>query len=213
MFARMVALFALVVGVATAAPGGAAATSCAPTLTWRGVVYHGGFSGRGLGFGETVGTGLVPSCPSQGEPAAPPEPVTLLRIRGVRPALAVAPRNERRPYIADGYVIESPRHPLHRMFFPRGVPNETAGWSCARSFTRVGRVTHTPPNVFRVNGVQYFLDSRTVFGRRLMRHGVPYLGRGTRVGLEARRCSRRGHNGPKLVARRLWVPSCTPLTG
>ena len=209
---RGLALVALSTALVAVAPADARATSCAPTLTWRGIVYHGGFSTRGVDFGPRVGTGLVPACPGPGEPPAPPTTVALLRLTAVRPALAIAPRRERRVYLAEGYVIESPRHPLHRTIFRRGSPSETRGWSCGAAFPRTGRVTNAPPNVLRIGRAQYFVDAATRFGGRLTRHGVPYLGRGMRIRLTATRCTASGGRA-KLVARSFSRVGGTGLAG
>ena len=190
--------------VAVAAAGPAHATVCVPTLTWRGVLYDGGFWYRGgVSLGSRVGTGLVPDCPSPGQPPQPPTPVALLRVDGVRPAIAVAARHDRGVYLAEGYVIQSRLHPLHRNVYGRHSPNERRGWSCGAVFRRTGRVTGPPPNVVRVGRAHYFIDAGTHFSGRLTRHGVPYLGHGTRVTLTATRCTASGGRA-KLVARSVW---------
>lgn len=199
-------------GLVVMVPADAKASSCAPTLTWRGTVYHGGLSIRGIEFGPRVGTGLVPGCPSPGETPAPSTRVRLVRIAGVLPALAVGVRRERSVYLAEGYVIESPRHPLHRRIFRRGSPSETRGWSCGAAFRRTGRVAHAPPGLLRIGRAQYFVDAETRFSGRVTRHGVPYLRRGMRVGLTAIRCTASGGRS-KLVARLFWQLSGTALAG
>ena len=176
-----------------------------PTLTWRGTLYSGGWGRLGLETGERIGTGYAPDCPSQGEEPEPPQPVTLRRVVDVRPAIAVATADTRDVYLAGGFVIESPLHPLHRKIFRRASPNETRGWSCGPLFRRLGRVTSAPPHNVRIrhrSGGErlYFIDARTAFDAGLMRSGVPFLRRGMQVGVVGTRCTASGGRS-KLVAR------------
>jgi len=212
---RILVTAAVAIAFVVLVPGQARAASCAPTLTWRGTVYYSGFGVRGVDLGARVGTGLQPYCPSTGPPAeGPPTRLELRRIRGVLPAVAVGLTRARRVYLADGYVIESPLHPLHRFLGGSpsiGSPSEPRG-SCGAAFRRTGRVTSTPPNAIRVGRAQYFVDARTVFSGRVTRHGIPYLGRGMRVGLSAVRCQASGGRS-KLVALRFWRVTGAGLTG
>jgi hypothetical protein len=203
---RVAGLLALAAALVALAPAEARATSCEPRLTWRGALYIGGFNARGVDFGSRVGTGLVPDCADTGGEPEPPTPIALLRVAGVRPAIAVGTKPDRALYLAEGFVIESPRHPLHRKLFRRGSPNETRGWTCRPAFARVGRIRTPPPFsvsiAFRRSGrtAQVFVDARTQFDDRLSRFGVPYLAVGTRVRATLTRCTRsRGRS--KLVAR------------
>lgn len=200
------------------APADARATSCAPTLTWRGTLYGGGWGTRGVEFGRPIGTGYVPDCPNPGEKAGPPSPVTLLRVTGVRPAIAVGTRHDRDLYLAEGFFVESRRHPLHRNVFGRRSPNETRGWSCGPAFRRTGRVTSVPPLNLRVaygrtgRERHFFVDAQTRFDDRLTRLGVPYLSAGTRVSLTAKRCTASGGRW-KLVARSFAPAGGSVLAG
>ena len=209
------ALAAIFVG---AMPADARAASCAATLTWRGTLYSGLWAPRGVEFGGRIGTGYVPDCPGPGEEPEPPTPVTLLRVKGVRPAIAVATRHERSLYLAEGFIIESRRHPLHRAVFRRGSPNETRGWSCGPLFRRTGQVTSAPPFNLRVAYRRtgrlghFFVDAETRFDDRLTRFGVPYLRVGTNVRLTARRCTASGGRW-KLVTRSFAQPRTTGLSG
>ena len=126
--------------------------------------------------------------------------------------MALAVTSEPDVYLAEGYVIESPRHPLHRRIFRYGGPSETRGWFCGAAFRRAGLVTHAPPNVLRISGVQYFVDAATRFRRGVTRFGVPYLGVGIRVGLTATRCTASGGRW-KLVDRTFWRVGSTQLAG
>ncbi len=108
---RLAAVLALAAALVALFPAEARATSCAPTLTWRGVLYSGGLRPRGVEVGSRVGTGFVPDCPGPDEDAEPPTPVALLRVVGVRAAIAVVARHDRDVYLAEGFVIESPLHP------------------------------------------------------------------------------------------------------
>jgi hypothetical protein len=213
---RLTAVAGLAAALVALAPVDAGATSCIPTLTWRGTLYSGGFGPRGVDFGSRIGTGYVPDCPGPGEEPRPPEPVALLRVAGVRPSIAVGARHDRGLYLAAGFFIESPRHPLHRTIFRRGSPNETRGWSCGQAFRRTGRVTSAPPLNLRVRyrGTRreghFFVDAQTRFAPALTRFGVPFLATGTRVRLTAVRCTASGGRW-KLVARSFAPPARTAL--
>ena len=210
---RVVALAALAGALLALASAESHATSCAPILTWRGTVYSGGFTTRGLEFGLRIGTAYVPDCPNPGEKEGPPTPVTLLRVVGIRPAIAVGTRHDREPYLAEGFFIESPRHPLHRKIFGRRSPDETRGWSCGTRFRRSGRVTSAPPFNLRIayrnrRQADFFVDANTDFSTHLTRFGVPYLAVETRVTVIATRCTASGGRW-KLVARS-FVPAGHP---
>lgn len=215
---RVALVLAVAAGIVALTAAEARATSCVPMLTWRGTVYDGSFQTRGVELGARIGTGLVPDCPDVGEEPDPPTPVGVLRVVGVRPAIAVGARQDRSVYLAEGFVIESPRHPLHRKIFRRGSPNETRGWSCGPAFRRVGRLRTVPPLIvgiaFRRTGraAQVFLDARTDFHERLARFGVPYLAAGTRVAVTATRCTASGGRW-KLVARAFAPIGAPTLAG
>ena len=215
---RFALVLALAGGIAALTAAEARATTCVPTLTWRGTVYDGSFQVRGVELGARIGTGLIPDCPMPGEEPDPPTPVGVLRVVGVRPAIAVGGRHDRDVYLAAGFVIQSPRHPLHRKIFRRGSPNETRGWSCGPAFRRVGRLRTAPESAvgiaFRGTGrrAQLFLDARTQFDERLARFGVPYLAPGMRVAVTATRCTASGGRW-KLVARSFAPIGAPTLAG
>ncbi len=216
---RVAVLVAFAAVVAALVPAEARATSCAPVITWRGVLYLGSFPPRGVDLGARIGTGFIPDCADVGgQEPGPPEPVGVLRVVGVRPAIAITGRHDRQLYLAEGFLIKSPRHPLHRMVYRRSSPNESRGWTCGPDFRRAGRIKTPPPFTvsiaFRRTGrtAQVFLDARTRFDERLLRFGVPYLGVGTRVRATLTRCTRSGGRS-KLVARALAPVRSAALTG
>jgi hypothetical protein len=204
---RVAALIVLTTAVAALAPGDAQA-ACGAVLKWRGALYFGDFPTRAIKFGARVGTGQIPDCADTGEPPGPATPVTLLRVSGVRPAIAVGTAPDRDLYLRHGFVIQSPRHPLHAKIFRRGSPNETRGWSCGPEFRRAGRVTSAPPLNLRIRyrrtqqQPQFFVDANTRFSDRLTRFGVPFLAIGARVTVKATRCTA-SKGRSKLVARSL----------
>jgi hypothetical protein len=215
----------MLAGVAAAllalAPADARASSCVPSLTWRGTLYSGGYGPGAVDaveFGARIGTGYFPDCADTGGEPGPPEPVGVTRIVGVRPAIAVGTTVDRDVYLAENFFVESPRHPLHRIVFRRGAPDETRGWSCGRAFRRIGRVTAAPPAVLRITfrsrprGALFVVDAKTRFSKRLTRFGVPYLAEGTRVVVTATRCTAsRGRS--KLVARSFATVTDAALAG
>jgi hypothetical protein len=88
---------------------------CAAHFTWNGVEYGGvaNASVEDLGDG-TIGPSVVRGCPND-----PPLDVTVHRVRGVDPSVAVGVAYDTEPghmtiWGHPGYVIESPLHPLHR---------------------------------------------------------------------------------------------------
>ena len=172
-------------------------------MEWKGREYSGGFPTRGVEFGRTIGTAVEPFCGMPGEEPAEPSTLTVRRIKGVRPAIAVGVREYGGTWLAHGYVIESPRHPLHRTVFRRDTrPNETRGWTCGATFTRRGRIAQEPPYVLRIRigraRPDFFVDANTSFVG-LDRLGVPYLGRGTRVKLTATRCTASGGRSKRVI--------------
>jgi hypothetical protein len=218
----------IVLAAAVAALGAAAATlgpapadaqaACGAVLKWRGVFYFGDFPTRGIKFGARVGTGQIPDCADTGEPPGPSTPITLLRVAGVRPAIAVGTAPDRELYLRHGFVIQSPHHPLHEKIFRGRSPNETRGWSCGREFRRAGRVASAPPLVVRIRyrgtrrQPQLFVDARTRFSDRLTRFGVPFLGIGARVTVVATRCTASGGRS-KVVVRFFGAVAETTLAG
>lgn len=194
-----------------AAGGGAA--SCVPLLEWQGATYLGGQPGK-VELGESLGEATEPGCADTGgaEPSA--SEVEVFAIEGVDPAVAFATRPDF-VFLAEGYVLESPAHPLHELVFEQDEPDERRGWRCGRPVTVEARASGpaTYGLIFRVTDVagggaifraardvEISLDAETQFAG-LNRHGVPYVAEGDRFRLTASSCSRGERQ--KLVADRL----------
>jgi hypothetical protein len=82
-------------------------------LVWKGQDYGGDRYKPPLG--ERLGWTATLGC--KGEPN---RQVTIFKVRGVSPSIAIAvkPDGQRRFLgLGPGYIVESPRHPLHRAVF------------------------------------------------------------------------------------------------
>ena len=82
------------------APGGIAA-SCAAGFNWNGRFYarDGGELEKPFVVGEELGEGVQPGCDDMGgQSVEPDQAVTVLRIEGVDPDVAVARLGDDRPY-------------------------------------------------------------------------------------------------------------------
>lgn len=114
--ARGVAAFAgLAVAAVTAVgcEGAGLQGQCVERLVWKGREYGG--TGALPPLGHRLGRTATLGC--DGEPS---RQVTIFGVRGVSPSVAVAVRadGERRSLgLGPGYIVESPRHPLHRAVF------------------------------------------------------------------------------------------------
>jgi hypothetical protein len=191
--------------------------SCAARITWNGTVYYGE-----AGFGRLpstlmLGTGGRPTCrDSNGGEAGASTTVDVRRLAGVGPRVAVAVGGEPNvAYLARGYFIQLASHPLHAAleWSPRSL-NELTG--CAKSppmrlegIARPGgalvvEVSKRDEVASRYVGHEAFLfvDSYTQI-EGFSRNGLPYIGPGTRVAVEAVACLWRNGTLRKVVPRRI----------
>lgn len=114
---RRLALWVTVLGCATvtgcAEQVGDMDGECVERLVWKGQDYGGDRYKPPLG--ERLGRTATLGC--KGEPN---RQVTIFKVRGVSPSIAIAvkPDGQRRFLgLGPGYIVESPRHPLHARFF------------------------------------------------------------------------------------------------
>jgi hypothetical protein len=171
--------------------------------------------------GEPLGEGVVPSC----NDTVPPDPSAerIVRVRaltGISPNVAVAIEEdggEPTVWLAPGYPVEHPAHPLHdRLFGGSDEPDEERGLTCEAPVSFQARAATTPGGVaFRVvsddeavaallarhDDGSVSIDAQTAVSG-LDRDGLPYLEAGDEFRLTVRGCS--GLDGVRvLVAKTL----------
>jgi hypothetical protein len=174
---------------------------CEERLVWQGHDW-GGARGRPP-LGARLGRTWTRGCGDERN-----ERVTIYGVRGVDPSVAIAvqPRGTHRYLgLAPGYIVESPRHPLHRLLFGAHEPNEYADQICRRPRSVPARARTTPIYQGRplrvaaersadrrylrghnVDGVLAF-DVRSVLDG-VDRRGVPFVKAGDRLRLVLRAC-------------------------
>jgi hypothetical protein len=204
MLVASLLMLATAAAIACDAKGPEADGDCLERLFWRGVEYA-GHPHRPV-FAERLGMTSTRAC---GEPH---ERVTIYRIRGVHPSVAVAVRRKqpggRRRYLAlgPGYFVQSPRHPLHRVLFGSDArPAPYGGLVCGSPRTVTARVVRVPLGEERWltvreqrPGDRRFLLGRNVGGSLsifadsiitgLDRGGIPHVKRGQDLRLVLRAC-------------------------
>jgi hypothetical protein len=81
-------------------PGGGVAASCLAGFNWKGRLYARGAGELEKPFqtGEELGHGVEPGCNDMGEYREPDKDVTVVRIKGVDPEIAVGRLGDDRPY-------------------------------------------------------------------------------------------------------------------
>lgn len=198
-------LAATIVSAVGAAPAHAA---CALSVKLNGTAYVA--SGLTAPEGPAVKGGVIPGCndvivhDASGRdisPREPDTPVALHRIAGVPARLAVTYNGK--VYLAEGYLPELARHPLHRAW-ARAAARPT---SCSKAWhvTATLSVTPTPgPIPVRTSGgraafLQLASDTK-VTGLNLA--GYPHLAQGQRIRALVRSCSS-PFGGRVLLARRV----------
>lgn len=177
------------------------ATSCIAQIKWRGTDYLGRGAPRDtrVPLGGSLGRARVPACGDaieiiDGVEQQPPdEPVRFVRvrrIRGVPPGLAVFDVRGQAVYEAVGYFPQLRSHPLHRLYLNEPQPQRLR---CGRERRYRGRIPEAPfiasfsIKLKRGGTVGVSVGERTRF-RGFLRHGHPYLQRGDRVRVVAKRC-------------------------
>ena len=115
-----------------------AALDCAYPLVWNEVRYEAGIDlPSSARLGPKLGPGVVLGCGSEEMGYYPDENVSVRRIDGVDPAVAVAARikDADRPivWLGHGYLVESPRHPLHPTIATSWGLDGHQGFTCGAS--------------------------------------------------------------------------------
>jgi hypothetical protein len=200
-------LLAMLVG-GSAAPHPAFGTvACADVVRYHETLYAGTFVGRAFHRGARLHA-TRPGCNDTPGAHEPDLGVTVARVVGVAPALALlATDSARHVYLVSGVFPENPDHPLHIAFYGnRARPNECSGARVLGSVHVRGTVTETPL-AFSLLSVRTATHSTRLFWvdawTRLTFPFTRRLVKGARVDVAAVRCLRPNTTGPVLVARQL----------
>lgn len=190
----LLAATALSTGWNVAAPAPAAA-SCAEVVVWHDTAY---FRYAGSEPHPPPGVGLpgavAPGCNDTGGDPPSPTQVDARAIAGVPPAVALIFGHS--ILVAPGYFPQVPGFPIR---WGPPVADETETCRISGALTLAGRAHPTPGRLdIRTSGrlIDLIVDVHTRF-TGLARNGLPYIGDGQAVRIEAVRC------GGKTVARRI----------
>jgi hypothetical protein len=97
---------------------------------------------------EPLGPGVVLGCGSPELGYYPDEDVEVRSVEGIHPSIAVAAHwhdsAEWAVYAAPGYLIESPRHPLHEALAENWGYADSPDYTCDRTLRTRGRSLTTP---------------------------------------------------------------------
>jgi hypothetical protein len=142
--------------------------------------------------GESLGLAGAPACrDALGGEAGASRAVEVSSIGGVDPRLAIAALDDaRHGYFAAGYFVQLPSHPLHAFLLQPGP-----GCVRGRPVSLAGTVERNAGSL-TLRGRRVLVDARTRI-EHLLRDGLPYVGVGRKVAVEAVSC----HG--ELVARRI----------
>jgi hypothetical protein len=219
---RRIALVALVLaglaGGAVAPPS--AHASCAYILVWHDRAYS-GFGGpnqRPVEAGQPVTGALFPACNDTGGANEHPTSAPARRVAGVPPSVVLLSGHE--TVAAFGYFPQLPGFPVDNGAPPvdetRGCRlgglvriSGPAGLGLGLINVHVRRTTVHLHHLLR-GSAQIFVDLHTRFSG-LSRHGLPYVGQGQLVRVNARFCKVPGSIGNKIVARR--ISAAGPIVG
>jgi hypothetical protein len=177
--------------------GGSARTDCAQAVEWRGQDYQAVADATAtLSLARRIGEGVNPC----GDPACAGqrERLTVLRIEGVRPDVAVGVEEDAAVYAARGYFIQQRSHPLHgALHDSRERRHQRQRRACDGAADHVGTVTESPLFELRVDveGADEPLAPQIDFRTRfvgLERNGLAYVAEGTRVRVRTLSCAGRG---------------------
>ncbi len=213
-------------GGTTSDPAARPEPDCAYPLVWDGATYDPGLDlPASSELGPSLGTGTVLGCGDPGAGGIPDERVRVRSIDGIHPEVAVAVtlEGDTQPivWLAPGYVIESPEHPLHGAAAQAlGIGARPDGYTCGPALETRARALSTPrqnePLQVRADdpsveslltepGTQRIvsLAADTTISR-LERHGVPYVERGDEFTLVVRACDG-DEDDPGIAGLRLLV--------
>jgi hypothetical protein len=197
--------------------------SCMEIVVWHDVAYAGPWNPADLppiDTGRHLRGAVEPDCADTGGPAAAPTPVEASSIEGVPPSVAIWAFGG--PLVASGYFPRQPGFPI--ALAGRAVDDETVGCRLGDAVTVDGEaeagfgglavvVSRSSQPLRLIGGrvLPLFLDGHTrIVGSS--REGVPYIGVGQKVHVEARTCQVEGAVGPKIVADRVVAsgPAAAP---
>lgn len=145
-------------------------------------------------------------------------------VEGIDPAIAVAASTKESfqslVWLAPGYLVESPRHPLHAATAKSWGLDGHEGYVCGRSLTTKARALSTPRpgQPLEVEADDHEVESLLVAPgtQRLVsieadtaisgleRHGIPYVKRGDEFVLVLRACDG-NESEPGLAGIRLLI--------
>jgi hypothetical protein len=205
---------------------GVSEPDCAAQLVWQGVAHNSsGDRVRPSTLGKPLGKGRISGC---GGDAA--YQVNVVRIRGVSPQVAVGVEGNDWPYawLARGYILESPIHPLHDSVFGSvEKPDAEEGFDCGR--TRAIRVRALTTPAFDTqpltveaedDQLQSFLLREDVDGivtldahsvvSGFARDGIPFLQAGDEFSLTLRECVGKATEAGLAGLRKLVVKDVSP---
>lgn len=200
---------------------------CLAQLHWNGVAYRSsGDLVKPIVLGKRLGKGRIPGCGN--DPVY--QQLNVVRIRGVSPSVAVAVASDDWPYawLAPGYLLESPLHPLHAAIYGSpGLPDAEAGFRCGRPRSLRANAVSTPSfdveplrvsakdeNVQRfllqggVDGIVTVDAETTVSG--FERNAIPFVRTGDQFALVLRDCTGKVTNPGSAGLRRLVVEEVFP---
>jgi uncharacterized protein DUF6281 len=195
-------------------PPRSAPAGCFFAVDWNGTAYY----GRSYALpplGGELGTASAPACTDVlGGEAGASRLVEVRRIAGIVPTLAIAVKGDAaHAYLAAGYFVELPSHPLH--VGSAGQPDALAGCATTGPLKLEGVVQRNAPSlVLRVSRrgslARRYVGSRAVLSidahtriERLSRGGLPFIGIGRRLAVDAVGCRDRGARSTRIVARRI----------
>jgi hypothetical protein len=189
------ALLALAAAAASALSAAPAGASCAATVRYGGETYFGSSltarEGRHLRGGVRPGCNDVVTRDEQGNdisPREPDQPIDVRRVRNVPARLAVS--YDGRVYLAEGYLPQLARHPLHRRWARGQAKPSDCGTPWHLRATVSVTPTPGPIPVKTAGGRDALLQLRAdteVHGLDVA--GYPHLAQGENVRALVRSCS------------------------
>lgn len=203
----------------------AANLDCLYPLVWDDRTYEPAVElPRGWQTGEPLGPGVVLGCGSPELGYYPDEDADVKSVEGIDPTIAVAAQwydsHEWAVYAAPGYVIESPKHPLHEALAENWGYDDQSWYACeGRTLRTRGRSLRTPElgQGLEVEAVNPAVEELLVApgGNRWVgvnpetdfigfdRNGVPYVSEGDDLVLVVDVCRDEGPgpDRPFLMAR------------
>jgi len=180
---------------------------CAARVTWNGTIYYGETFSSLPPATLVLGTGGRPTCADvNGGEAGASSTVEVRRLIGVDPRVAVAVKGEpEHAYLARGYFVQLPSHPLHRSLRPwQRSRSELKGCAATRRVELAGTVrssTGAGIGVARGRSKAFLFVDPFTRVRGLDRNGLPYVAPRQRVAVDATACLWPGGRLRKLVPR------------